>query len=132
MSKLKSPDPNRGRKFAAPAEAPNFDQQPPAFCFRYLVKGYGIEDCNDQEKVSLADTLWQLSQRRWLDLIMSSRHGSGCEKINNLKVPRPPAIPEDVSYLAFRFHKMAPMVGFREGRMFHILWLDRSFTVYKH
>jgi hypothetical protein len=44
----------------------------------------------------------------------------------------PAHVTEDVTLLSFRFHGKAPMVGYRVGRIFHIVWLDHDFAVYSH
>lgn len=136
MPRIKPPAATGGKKLAAPPTdpTPDHNHEPPAFCFRYLVAGHGIVECTSQEKISLINTIWQLSQRSWLELILSGRHGSGCEKINAaaLRVGRPAFLSEEVTFLSFRFCAKAPMIGFREGRTFHVLWLDREFKVYKH
>ena len=41
----------------------------------------------------------------------------------------PSVITPDVKILAFRF---CAMVGFRDGVIFHVVWLDRGFTLYDH
>jgi hypothetical protein len=58
----------------------------------------------------------------------------GCEKIarDAIRRPIPPGVTEDVTFLAFRFHGMKPMVGYRVNEMFHIIWFDRDFTLYDH
>jgi hypothetical protein len=70
----------------------------------------------------------------WNQLVGSHRHGSGTEKTarQSIRAPIPRHVTEDVTFLAFRFHRKRPMVGYRDGRIFHILWLDHSFSVYDH
>lgn len=98
------------------------------------MSGLGIVDCTAQEKCALIDTLWQLTQRRWIDLMLAGRHGSGCEKIarSAIEAPIPSQLTEDTTFLAFRFHGLAPMVGYRDGRVFHVVWIDRAFRAYRH
>lgn len=69
-----------------------------------------------------------------MELRLANKHGSGCEKIDTKAIlaAKPTHLAEDITYLAFRFYGKAPMVGYRDGRTFHILWLDREFKVYKH
>jgi len=64
----------------------------------------------------------------------SPRHGLGYEKIarTSIRAPIPTDITDDVTFIAFRFYGKAPMVGYREGYIFHILWIDRDFTLYSH
>jgi hypothetical protein len=78
--------------------------------------------------------LWKISQLTWLEIMMASRHGLGTEKINSTSIDAviPSHITEDVTFLAFRFHDKAPMVGYREGEIFHIVWIDPKRKVYKH
>lgn len=115
----KSPPPNKGR---------------PIFSFLYLRKSHCITNCIQQEKASFADTMYNLSQLKWDEIFSSGRHGLGSEKISreSFKVAIPKNITDDVTFLAFRFHKKAPMVGYRDGDTFHIIWFDRAFNVYSH
>jgi len=93
-----------------------------------------LSDCNTEEKAAFADTLHKLSQLPWVQLKQSSRHGVGYEKISREAIQSgiPKHITEDVNFIAFRFHGLKPMVGYRDGNIFHILWLDRAFKLYKH
>lgn len=47
-----------------------------------------------------------------------------------IKEAKPACITPDVTLIAFRFWGKAPMVGFRDGRTFHIVWLDVDFSLY--
>ena len=110
------------------------EQQPPLFSLRYMNKHYSISQCTKDEKAALADTLHQLSQLTWSQIKASPRHGLGYEKIdrNVIKSSIPSHIKDDVNLIAFRFCSMAPMVGYRDGAVFYIIWLDRDFTLYPH
>lgn len=70
----------------------------------------------------------------WNEVIQSPRHGMGFETISRSAIRRPvPAhITEDVTFIAFRFSAMKPMVGYRNEEMFHIIWFDCDFTLYDH
>lgn len=125
-----------GRRIASPpatAEIPP-QQQTPVFCLRYLQGDYCLSKCNKDEKAALSDTLQQLSRLTWAQIAVAPRKGAGYEKIarNSLKSGLPPHLTDDVNVLAFRFFGNAPMVGYRDGRVFHILFLDRDFTLYDH
>ena len=131
MPKFKQPDQTKSARLSAPGGgAVDYNRCTPVFCLEKLVAGYGISDCTNEEKCSLVDTFWQLSRRTWLQLTLAPKHGSGCEKIASVKVAVPKSITSEVTFLAFRFHGMYPMIGYRDGRTFHIVWLDRSHTVY--
>lgn len=109
-------------------------QRRPIFSFHSIAKDYCISKCTPQEKASLADTLRKMSELTWAQLTIAPKHGLGYEKIrrNAIKTSIPNSVTQDVNFLAFRFHDKAPMVGYREREIFHILWLDRNFSLYNH
>lgn len=133
--KIQSPTPGGSKHILVPAavqESP--EQQPPLFSLRYIQRGYSSEECTKDEKAALVDTFHLLSQMTWAEINRSNRHGRGYERISRTQIK--PAIPayvtDDVNIIAFRFCGQAPMVGYRDGAVFYILWLDRAFTVYPH
>ncbi|WP_051918947.1 hypothetical protein [Basilea psittacipulmonis] len=97
---------------------------------------YCLDACEGEEKIALLETLHKLSQRTWQELRNSNRHGLGTEKIAYTAIKGCPVpdfiVEQNIPLLAFRFHEKKPMVGYRENQIFHILWLDRNFTLYKH
>ena len=133
--KFKSPEPGRGKHVAPrPPVSESSGQQPPAFSLRYLQKDWGLAECDKDEKAAFADTLHKLSQMTWAEIRAAPRHGSGTEKIarNEIKAPIPSHVTEDVDFLALRFSGKKAMVGYRDGILFHVLWLDREFRLYDH
>lgn len=110
------------------------DHEKPIFCLRYMPDLHSVEQCEQEERASFASKLFQLSQLTWQQLKQTSRHGQGFEKISRdaLKAPIPSSITPDVDFLAFRFYAKAPMVGYRDGQVFHVVWLDRAFNLYNH
>ncbi|OOF53560.1 hypothetical protein [Rodentibacter trehalosifermentans] len=114
----------------------NNDKKPPVFSFHKIEKNYGLSNCEANEKVALVETLHKLSQFTWQELRNNPRHGLGTEKIEHLAIKGckvPDFIKEqNISLIAFRFNGKSPMVGYRENQIFHILWLDRNFTLYDH
>ena len=136
-SKLKigNRQPFSGKRIQAQAEVEESPQlQPPIFSLRHLRHGYSLPDCTSEQKASFADTLHKLSQMTWAQINVAPRHGSGSEIIaqNAIKTTIPSHITKDVNLLAFRFYGMAPMVGYRDGAIFYVVWLDPSFTLYNH
>ncbi|WP_208937066.1 Panacea domain-containing protein [[Haemophilus] ducreyi] len=78
----------------------------------------------------------KLSKFTWQELRNSPRHGCGTEKIEH-KAIKGCSVPDfiieqNISLLAFRFQGKKPMVGYRENQIFHILWLDRDYSLYNH
>jgi hypothetical protein len=126
----------QGARIKAPTVEvePSDDKRCPVFSFEYLQHGYCISDCNAEQKVALADRLWEMSQLSWQQLRGSWRHGQGSEKIgrSSIRVPIPNRITEDVTIIAFRFWGLAPMLGYRDGRIFHVIWIDPGLAVYAH
>jgi hypothetical protein len=101
----------------------------------WIKKHYSLSVCTKEEKAAFADTLDRLSQVTWAEISKSSRHGLGYEKIaqNSIRATIPKHIKkDDIIFIAFRFYGKAPMVGYRKNTIFHILWIDRDFTLYQH
>lgn len=115
-------------------ESHDVDKNPPVFSLRYLQKGYCLDCCQKHEKAAFADRLFRLSQMSWDEIRKSDKHGLGTEKIarNAIKAPIPKHVTQDVDFIAFRFCSKAPMVGYKIGATFYVLWLDREFKLYKH
>ncbi|MBI3441573.1 MAG: hypothetical protein HY052_07215 [Proteobacteria bacterium] len=112
------------------------EHQCPHFSFEQMQRntGYSVECCQKDDRAALASKLYELSQITWATIRGSGRHGVGCEKIErpSIKAPLPLSLTEDVSILALRFNGKAPMLGYREGRIFHVLLLDWNFKAYSH
>lgn len=110
--------------------------QTPHFSFEKMQRGtgYSIECCGAEERAALASKLFELSQITWADIARSGRHGTGSEIIErgSFKIALPPFITQDTNLLSFRYNGKKAMVGYRENRVFHVLFLDWNFTVYDH
>lgn len=130
MSKIKSPKTD----IRLDLKTRSSEKLCPIFSFEYMQKGYSVDDCEKKEKVALISRLYKLSQMSWESIAQAQRHGLGWEKIERYSFykPIPDLITPDVRLIAFRFCGEAAMVGFRKDRIFHIVWLDRDFTLYRH
>lgn len=106
----------------------------PVFCLKYLQKDFCLDDCQNEDKISLIDQLQKLSQLTWIEIQSSHRHGLGSEKIkqNAIRIALPPFITPDITLIALRFNGKKAMVGYRSNFVFHILYLDINFTLYSH
>ncbi|MDR0510372.1 MAG: hypothetical protein LBH06_04695 [Rikenellaceae bacterium] len=136
--RIQTPAPRQGKNVKL-AESHNKlpDFTHPVFCFKYLHKDYGLEQCSDQEKKSLIEQIIQISRCDWHKLQLSPRHGIGSEKIEISSLRNGVSIPydltEDVNFLiAFRFDGMKPIIGHRNKFIFHVFFIDRDFTLYRH
>lgn len=71
----------------------------------------------------------------WLEINQAPRHGLGFEKIprKQISVKPPEHVTPDITHFwAFRFFGKAPMVGYKEGEIFFVLWFDEEFKLYDH
>ena len=131
---IKSPEPPKG-KFQRPHEGRvSTNKNKPLFGLEYLDSTYSLKACTQPEKAAFSDTLHKLAQITWGDIMNADRHGVGCEIIPQEQIHGsiPHHLTPEVRILAFRFCSKAPMVGYREDRIFYVIWLDRNFTLYNH
>ena len=137
-TKLRQPQARGGGRIKAPPQPAESrpDDEPPVFCLRYMHSDYSVGACEKEDRAAFADTLFDLSQLTWGQLRQSGRHGKGYEKIprEQLRVPPPGKITDDVAFIAFRFSGKKPMIGFRDRdeRTFRIVYLDPRCEVYDH
>ena len=109
----------------------------PVFCFRYIDKKLHPSNISPENQKALLDKFYELCQLEWIQIMSSSRHGLGTEKIEqkDLKFTLPRHVAEDVTIIALRYSGKMAMVGYRsEGNVFHILGVDISFndSCYNH
>lgn len=99
-----------------------------------MVPDYCVRKCNKNQQADLAKTLHILGQLTWRELKRLDRLKNGFEKItrSSIRAGIPHAVTPDVNLLAFRFSDKAPMIGFRRGATFFIVWLDHQFKLYDH
>jgi len=132
---IKKPDLEKG-KLIKPLALLNEKITYPVFCFRYLHKDYHLNKCTDDEKRKLIEQIVTLSALTWEELQLAPKNGLGSEKISPQSIKA--SIPanyfsEEVNMLlAFRFDGKKPFVGFRNGFIFHVFYIDRDFSLYKH
>lgn len=116
------------------AAAKSNNDKSPLFCLRHLQDPYCVTSCERDDKAAFAVMLKRLSSLTWQEITQAHRKGLGFEKIarSAIKAAVPAGITEDVNFIAFRFNGQKPMVGFRDGEVFHIVWLDRDMKLYNH
>ena len=107
-----------------------------AFSFEHLSnkKDFSLDGGNKKDKVILLSTLGRLSKMRWQEIQTQGKHQQGHEKIKreSLKDKIPDHIKEDATFIAFRAAGMKSMVGYRDNKIFFILWIDWKFKLYDH
>jgi hypothetical protein len=138
-NKLKTP--NSSAKKGVIANIPeqkqlSSNQMKPLFSFQYLDAAYCVKKCEKNDKVALAEKIQIIGNKTWQELQQAPRKGLGFEKINRnaIKASLPKHLEKDeaINFIAFRFSGNKPMVGYREHEVYHVVWLDRDFTVYNH
>lgn len=138
--RLKNRDDKKGQHIQTPNTEhlkPLPELEYPMFCFRYMDKEYHLDKCQKDEKVAFIQRLVKLSQEfTWKRIQQEDKHHWGSEKIewNALKNRKcPPEFTEDEILLALRFQDKKPFLGVkRQGGIFHLLYIDRDFSLYDH
>jgi hypothetical protein len=132
---LKPPALKASNHIKVPAHpVPRNPSDKPIFSFEYLNPAWGLGICEAEEKIALIETVCRLSSMTWSEIRNAPRHGLGTEKIEQhaIRPGKPACVTGDTTLLAMRFHGKAPMVGFRNGDVFYLLWLDPKFSLYDH
>lgn len=138
MSKIKKRNNEKESKIKSrESEKSSTNVSTPIFSFEYMQDKYHCIDCCEADDlIALLKRLRTLSKVTWNEIISSQKHGIGCEKISvkAIKEPMPKKLnnPKDINFLSLRFNGKKPMVGFREERVFNIIWIDFDFKVYDH
>jgi hypothetical protein len=134
--KFKSPPITQGKNISAlPTSGGISNNLKPKFCFEFLDNTYSVEACEQADRAAFAVQLTKIGRMSWQEIQNAPKYGLGTEKIprSQIRAPIPPSVTPDVEFfLAFRFSAKKPMVGFRSGQLFHLLWIDRDFTLYNH
>lgn len=96
---------------------------------------YCVPSCDQNGKACFAEALFKRAQLTWAALRQAGGEGLGYEWMPRYRIRAsiPPGITEDVDkFMVFRCIGKAPMVGYREGVTFHVLWIDHDFSLYDH
>jgi hypothetical protein len=110
-------------------------QQVPAFCFQHQRNGYQIGNCCDEAKVALADAIHRRSNLTWQQIETADHHKLGTEKIPQVRLhfDVPSSFPEEAKVTVLRCqYGVMRLIGFREGRTFHVVWVDEKGAGYDH
>jgi hypothetical protein len=108
----------------------------PSFSFRFLQKntGHHLDNCKEEDRLQLICQIVKLSELTWNQIYSSHKHGFGSETIpyKKIKPTIPSHVTKDSTLLALRFSGHKPMIGYRDGATFFVLFLDHNFSVYNH
>lgn len=139
MAGIRGQNAKGGKRIAAPVAptlAASHDSEPPAFCFIHTRPGFRIGDLLDRnDKVALLDILGTLSEKTWGWISRAGKvHGS--EKIprQQLREHVPECVTDTDDVLSFRVKSKEKyrLLGFRNERILHVLWIDPDGRVYDH
>lgn len=132
IPKPSSSSPNRLAVHAA--ESDDSDMRPPQFCFEFMESNFCISQQEKQIRSKFAERLRQLSQSSWQKLRQLPRkHGYETIPDKQIAVGIPKCRTPDTPIISVRCGDKARLIGYRNKRVFHILWVDASpFKVYSH
>jgi hypothetical protein len=125
----------KGKLLAAPPAAPepSPEQLHPLFGLRHLPRE-NLNSCGRDDQAAFANTLSKLSQLTWAQIRTIDKYKLGFETIprQQLNIPLPPPVTDEVRILVFRYSGMKAMIGYREKATFFPIWLDHNFSAYDH
>ncbi len=69
-----------------------------------------------------------------MEVMQASAKGMGAEKIEQkqLKAAIPRHITEEVPIYVVHASGRVPLAGYKDGTVFHVVWIDRKFKLYDH
>lgn len=129
------PAPQSGKRIAPPeTTAVNAFREPPMFSMRYLQKGFDVEDCEKDDQAAFARRLCKWSKMTWQEIQSHEKHGLGHETMphKSMRVALPPQITPDVNILVFRLSFPKTIIGYKDGVVFYVLWIDPDLKCYDH
>ena len=98
--------------------------------------GYTIDECRQAGKAEeFLEALWRRSKLTWRDLLVADHEKIGAEPLPQSRVTSTAIanLTPDEKLLVFRFaSRTGRIVGYREGRIYHVLWVDPSLSLYPH
>ncbi len=133
--RIPQPEAKKGRRFDA--QAPDdASKQTIAFSLERVLPGdYCFSELCKDDKAQVAEAMFRRRAMTWNDVTLAPKHGLGTEKIpkGQIHAPLPVFITEDITdFLVLRFNGKKPMVGYRQGRIYYVLWFDHNFSLYDH
>jgi len=132
MAKIKNRTTNTGVLIKTPEEGGGSDHLTPLFCLSLIARDFCVLDCETNEQAAFACKLRKISQMTWRELKNAPREGLGFESIYNIDKDKIPAVAQGKRILAFRISEIHRLIGYRDNRVFHIIWNDPRGRVYPH
>lgn len=113
-----------------------YDNCKPIFSFQHMKYGkqHCLSICQKSDRAAVAARLVRISQKTWKELKSEPKEGIGFEEISRNSLNQGVAIPSPVTpetlITAFRFSESGRMVGFRQGKVFHVVAVGAN--LYSH
>lgn len=109
----------------------------PIFCFKYLDKKWGLENCDKAFRSSFIEKIIKYSSFSWYQLQIKDRHKGGCETLDpstsKLKCKLPGEIYDGKSKIySFRASGLNPFVGIKQDNILHVIGIDHNMKMYDH
>jgi hypothetical protein len=106
------------------------------FSFQFLQKKYDLDNksLSKDNKIQLLKKLVGISKTSWSSLVLKDKK-SGFERLNKNAISSLPSIiTDDIDKLyVLRFASQeCRLIGFRQGNIYHILYIDPDLSLYKH
>lgn len=134
MSKIKKLTVPHGTQVQGPSQFVDGDTNHlhPAFSFRHTISGYRLSNGDTTDLGRLAARIEQISQLSWQQLMFNvDRHKF--EKIPQAALNSIPAgISPDMQFYSINFGELRRIIGYRKGKVFHVIWLDYRGECYSH
>ena len=131
-NRLRKRKQEEGKRIASPTTIPDppFGKRSPQFGLEH----FNIAPYDKDEKSAFIGKLCRLSKLTWDEIQSSGRYQMGFEWIsqNEIKIPIPPGLTDDVRMMVFRYNGKKAMVGYRVGHIYYPFWLDVDFSAYDH
>ncbi len=130
--RLPEPAYSNGRQIPAPEGTVNWDSKCPVVTFEFAVKGWDVDNCDDQkDRSAVAKKISSISKQTWRELRNQGGNKGGYKEEPPMqdRVPHP---FKGQMPIAFRLQNRKPIIGIRDRGTFYALWIDHKMNLYDH
>ncbi|MBA4549241.1 hypothetical protein H1R82_10585 [Thermoactinomyces intermedius] len=132
--------PKRRKKIAGKSvlipqpEQGSTDGDSPVFSFKYCDNNkFVLWDLSKPELMRLMDFFKQAERLTWGEIIKQRKRGLRYDSrsTNEIKYKLPDDLSEDLTLIHLAMSGRGRVWGFRDGRIFHVIWFDKDHKVDK-
>jgi len=106
----------------------------PMLSFKHIRQGYCVEELSERQRSEFLLKWFKRAKFTWAELGLHAKHSLGFEFMPHNEIK--PMVPEYLrqeKYMVFRHEGNLPIVGFKAGDIFYVLWIEKEYgQVYKH